>query len=132
MRAKILIIDDDDRFLEMMQDFMLDRYDVAVAEDIFDGSNLLLSEHFDLLILDVRMPVVDGIEYLRMLDTKPEFASMPILVVSGEPDLRDQVPPAPQRTYLPKPFRSDQLFDRIEQLLSLRRPQPPEAHPPHG
>ncbi len=126
MKPKILIIDDDDKFLEMMQDFILDRYDVAVAEDIFDGSNLLLGEHFDLLILDIRMPVVDGIEYLKMLDTKPEFASLPVLVVSGEPDLREKVPPAPHRTYLSKPFHADDLFKQIEQLLSLRRPQAPE------
>ncbi len=128
MRPKILIIDDDDKFLELMQDFMLDRYDVAVAEDIFDGSNLLLGERFDLLILDIRMPVVDGIEYLRMLDTKPEFAQMPILVVSGEPDLREKVTPTPNRAYLAKPFHSDQLFEQIEQLLSLRRPQAPGTH----
>ncbi len=128
MRPKILIIDDDDKFLELMQDFMLDRYDVAVAEDIFDGSNLLLGEHFDLLILDIRMPVVDGIEYLRMLDTKPEFAKMPILVVSGEPDLREKVTPSPNRAYLAKPFHADQLFGHIEQLLSLRRPQTPNNH----
>ncbi len=126
MKPKILIIDDDDKFLEMMQDFILDRYDVAVAEDIFDGSNLLLGEHFDLLILDIRMPVVDGIEYLKMLDTKPEFASLPVLVVSGEPDLREKVPAAPHRTYLAKPFHADDLFKQIEQLLSLRRPQSPE------
>ncbi len=125
MRPKILIIDDDDRFLEMMQDFMLDRYDVAVAEDIFDGSNLLLGEHFDLLILDVRMPVVDGIEYLNMLDAKPEFSRLPILVVSAESGLKDRVPPAPHRAYLAKPFQSQQLFERIDQLLSLRRPQAP-------
>ncbi len=126
MKPKVLIIDDDDKFLELMQDFMLDRYDVAVAEDIFDGSNLLLSEHFDLLILDIRMPVVDGIEYLKMLDTKPEFAKMPILVVSGEPDLHEKVAPASNRAYLAKPFHSDQLFQSIDQLLGLRRPQPPD------
>ncbi len=74
MKPKILIIDDDDKFLEMMQDFLLDDYDVAVAEDIFDGSNLLLGDRFDMLILDIRMPVVDGIEYLKMLDAKPEYA----------------------------------------------------------
>ncbi len=125
MKPKILIIDDDDKFLEMMQDFLLDQYDVAVAEDIFDGSNLLLGEHFDLLILDIRMPVVDGIEYLKMLDTKPEYANMPILVVSGEPDLAEKVVPAPNRAYLAKPFHADELYGRIDQLLSLRRPQIP-------
>ncbi len=125
MKPKILIIDDDDKFLEMMQDFLLDRYDVAVAEDIFDGSNLLLGERFDLLILDIRMPVVDGIEYLQMLNKKPEFAQMPILVVSGEANLQDKVIPAPNRAYLAKPFRSEQLYERIDQLLSLRRPQTP-------
>ncbi len=125
MKPKILIIDDDDKFLELMQDFLLDRYDVAVAEDIFDGSNLLLGESFDLLILDIRMPVVDGIEYLQMLDKKPEFAQMPILVVSGETNLENKVIAAPNRAYLAKPFHSAQLYEQIDQLLSLRRPQTP-------
>ncbi len=123
MKPKILIIDDDDKFLEMMQDFLLDQYDVAVAEDIFDGSNLLLGDRFDMLILDIRMPVVDGIEYLKMLDAKPEYAKMPILVVSGEPDLAEKVTPAYNRAYLAKPFHSDELYGKINHLLSLRRPQ---------
>ncbi len=127
MKPKILIIDDDDKFLEMMQDFLLEQYDVAVAEDIFDGSNLLLSDHFDMLILDIRMPVVDGIEYLKMLDAKPEYARMPILVVSGEPDLPEKVPNAINRAYLAKPFHADELYGKINQLLSLRRPQMPNA-----
>ncbi len=119
MKPRVLIIDDDDQFLEMMQDFLLDDYDVAVAEDIFDGSNLLLGEHFDLLILDIRMPVVDGIEYLKMLDKKPEFSNMPILVVSGEPDLAEKVASASNRAYLAKPFHAEQLYERINRLLGL-------------
>ncbi len=123
MKPKILIIDDDDKFLEMMQDFLLEQYDVAVAEDIFDGSNLLLSDHFDMLILDIRMPVVDGIEYLKMLDAKPEYAKMPILIVSGEADLAEKVTPTVNRAYLAKPFHADDLYGKINQLLSVRRPQ---------
>ncbi len=126
MKPKVLIIDDDDRFLEMMQDFLLDRYDVAVAEDIFDGSNLLLGEHFDLLILDIRMPVVDGIEYLKMLNARPELANMPILVVSGEIDLHEKVPSSPRRAYLAKPFQGDELFKQIDLLLNAGRAQPTE------
>ncbi len=127
MKPKILIIDDDDKFLEMMQDFLLDDYDVAVAEDIFDGSNLLLGDRFDMLILDIRMPVVDGIEYLKMLDAKPEYAKMPILVVSGEQDLAEKVTPSYNRAYLAKPFHADDLYRQINQLLSIRRPQVPGA-----
>lgn len=124
MKPKILIIDDDDKFLEMMQDLMLDRYDVAVAEDIFDGSNLLLGEHFDLLILDIRMPVVDGIEYLEMLNAKPEFANMPILVVSGEADLASKFTRRANRAYLGKPFTADELYGQIDALLKLRHQTP--------
>ncbi len=123
MKPKILIIDDDATFLETMQDLMLDRYDIAVAEDVVAGSDMLMSEHFDLLILDVRMPVVNGLEYMQMLDSSPQFQQLPILVVSGAPEIEQSVGSAPHRSHLAKPFHPDQLFSKVEDLLALRRPK---------
>ncbi len=121
MKQRILIVDDDPRFLEMMQDILMDAFDIAVAEDIFDASNLLLMDRYDLLLLDVRMPVVTGLEYIQMLETKSQFANLPILVVSGDPDLEQKVQPTPLRSCLEKPFERDQLFERIQQLLQVSR-----------
>ncbi len=126
MKPKILIIDDDATFLETMQDLMLDRYDIAVAEDVVAGSDMLMSEHFDMLILDVRMPVVNGLEYMQMLDRSPQFQQLPILVVSGAPEIEQSVGNAPHRSHLAKPFHPDQLFAKVEQLLALRRPKTQE------
>ena len=122
-KSKILIIDDDPTFLETMQDLLLDRFDVAVAEDVVAGSDILMSEAFDLLILDIRMPVVNGLEYIQMLDNSKQFSQLPILVISGAPELAEQISNLPHRAHLAKPFHPDQLYAAIQRLLDLRRPQ---------
>src|SRR5437867_362576 len=124
MRAKILIIDDDPTFLETMQDLLLDQFDVAVAENVVAGSDMLMSEKFELLILDVRMPFVSGLEYVQMLDQSNQFGQLPILVLSAAPDLDEQVKVSPQRAHLSKPFRAEQLFSIVQRLLASPRSTP--------
>ncbi|WP_163491388.1 response regulator, partial [Escherichia coli] len=62
-RKRILVVDDSLTVRELERKLLLGRgYDVAVAVDGMDGWNALRSEHFDLLITDIDMPRMDGIE----------------------------------------------------------------------
>ncbi len=118
MRAKILVIDDDVAFLERMQDLLLDRYDVAVAEDVLFATDLLLDHDFDLLILADELPVMTGPQFLVELSNSGRFARVPILMVSAQPHGWGQSARAPHRGFLAKPSRREQVFAAIQRLLS--------------
>jgi CheY-like chemotaxis protein len=70
-RATILFVDDDVRFLEVVRDLMLklseDTWEVLVAPDAAHGLGLIHEHKIDLLVIDVRMPVMDGLQFLALL-----------------------------------------------------------------
>ena len=81
---KILIIDDDKTFHKVMGD-KLDGlgYKVASAFDGIEGLNLAVLEKPDLVLLDIRMPKLDGLAFLKQLRAKPDAPKMPILITSN-------------------------------------------------
>ncbi len=115
-RKTILIIDDDAVFLEMMQDMLLDDYDIAVAEDALYGADLLVREHYDLVILNHQMPVMTGFEFLRLIDAAERFKQIPVLVCSGIPEASEQLVASPNRAFLRKPVRAKDLLEHVKRL----------------
>jgi response regulator RpfG family c-di-GMP phosphodiesterase len=116
MRPKVLVIDNDPTFLELMQDLLLDYYDVAVAENVLIATDLLLSDYYDLLILDQKLPVVSGLEFLRNLKVNEQFKNLPTLIISGYPHPNGSGPSIPY-TFMSKPISSEELLREIERLL---------------
>ncbi len=110
-------MDEDISCLEQMQDLLLDRYEVAVAEDTVAATDLLLTEHFDLLMLEPHLPVVNGFVYLERLAQIPQFRDLPILIFSDTPAGEAQFKLVPPRAYLAKPLQFEQLLQQIQALL---------------
>ncbi|WP_447593174.1 response regulator [Aquipseudomonas campi] len=82
-RKRVLVVDDSLTVRELERKLLLSRgYDVAVAVDGMDGWNALRSEHFDLLITDIDMPRMDGIELVTLVRRDNRLQSLPVMVVS--------------------------------------------------
>jgi len=82
-RKRILVVDDSLTVRELERKLLLQRgYDVAVAVDGMDGWNALRSEHFDLLVSDIDMPRMDGIELVTLIRRDNRLQSLPVMVVS--------------------------------------------------
>jgi DNA-binding response OmpR family regulator len=81
---KVLIIDDS-RFLRMANEraLMLAGYDVISASDGEEGLRLACEHKPDLLVLDLMLPKLSGLEVLRKLRARPETARLPVVVISG-------------------------------------------------
>lgn len=80
-RKRILVVDDSLTVRELQRKLLLNRgYDVAVAVDGMDGWNALRSEDFDLLITDIDMPRMDGIELVSLLRRDNRLQSLPVMV----------------------------------------------------
>ncbi|MBI1730786.1 response regulator [Candidatus Acetothermia bacterium] len=120
--SKLILVAEDDLHIARLVSFKLKREGFQVL-CVQDGSDVLreLSEHsFDLMLLDVMMPRVDGLEVLQRL---PEALkkSMPIIMLSAKSQDQDvlQALQLGAVDYLTKPFDPQDLVDRVRQVLEL-------------
>jgi Response regulator containing a CheY-like receiver domain and an HD-GYP domain len=84
-RARILIVDDDEGTVETYARLLrLEGYDVRTALSPEDGLRDVESNPPDLIIVDFRMPVIDGLEFMRRVRARPDHRDTPIAIVTGD------------------------------------------------
>ena len=120
-RKRVLVVDDSLTVRELERKLLLNRgFEVAVAVDGMDGWNMLRSEAFDLVVTDVDMPRMDGIELVSCIKADPRLQGLPVMVVSykdREEDRRRGLD-AGADYYLAKgSFHDDALLDAVEDLI---------------
>ncbi|MBB1594277.1 hybrid sensor histidine kinase/response regulator [Achromobacter sp. UMC46] len=120
-RKRVLVVDDSLTVRELERKLLLNRgFEVAVAVDGMDGWNMLRGEDFDLVVTDVDMPRMDGIELVSRIKGDPRLQSLPVMVVSykdREEDRRRGLD-AGADYYLAKgSFHDDALLDAVEDLI---------------
>ena len=119
MHKKILVVDDSADTREMMAKLLeLESYDVITAEDGRAGINLASEQHPDLIITDINMPNLDGIQMIGMIRENNDFGSVPILAITayGSSIAADAISAGANRA-LTKPVEFDSLIEGIRQLL---------------
>lgn len=124
--AKILIVDDEPDILEFIQ-FNLERsgFTIETAEDGLEAIRKAKEFHPDLIILDIMMPELDGVEVCRELRTMPEFSNTLIAFLTARNEDYTQIAglDVGGDDYITKPIRPRVLVSRINALL--RRKQIP-------
>ena len=118
MAARLLVVDDDRAVRESLRRALtLEGYEVDLAEDGADGLARVAGASPDAIVLDVAMPVVDGIEMCRRL--RDDGASLPILMLTARESVSDRVAglDAGADDYLVKPFALEELLARLRALL---------------
>ncbi len=121
--AHILLIDDDDQFRDMMtQMLQQDQHKLTVAKDGAEGLALINSTRFDLIITDILMPKMDGIELIAAL--KKLACKTPIIALSGgrrmiSADFNlESASLVGVSSTLAKPFTRNELRDAIKEALA--------------
>lgn len=118
--AKILVVDDDPSALKLIG-YALRRegYDVATAADGMEALTLTRHERFDLIILDIMMPGMDGYEVCRRLRANPQTATVPVLMLTARSMVKDKVSGFRSGTdeYVTKPILPQDLVNRVKALL---------------
>lgn len=119
MATKILVVDDDLETLDVITlSLELRDFDVIVAKDGRDGIAKACAERPDLIVTDIKMPHLDGIEMIKMLRARPEGAIVPIVVMTGyEMDLAKEAIQAGANRSLAKPIYPDMLHHLIKRML---------------
>ena len=83
-RKKVLIIEDDELIRRMYEQvFLFNKYDVLLAVDGVDGLDKARTQGIDMILLDIMMPSLNGLDMLRKLKAIPELAKTPVVVLTN-------------------------------------------------
>ena len=124
MPDRILVIDDETKIVDFIRrGLKYEGYEVDSAYDGLSGLAQARNEPPDLMILDIMMPGLDGLEVCRRLRAEG-WTELPILMLTAKDAVPDRVAglDAGADDYLVKPFAFDELLARIRALLRRRRP----------
>ena len=118
---RVLVVDDDDTIRELVQMALADEgYDVVSAPHGAAALDLVGQIDPDVILLDMRMPVMDGWEFARQYRERPG-PHAPIIVVTAAVDAADRAAQIGADGYLPKPFELDDLLDLVGQHTGRNR-----------
>ena len=120
-RARILVIEDEDGIREFMRQALESLYDVLLAPNGADGLAQAQREAPDLILLDLRMPGLEGLSVLSKLKANRKTSTIPVIIVSGQGDtdalLEGQR--AGAIDHIIKPFRIEDLYMVVQRQLSI-------------
>lgn len=121
---KILVIDDDPVIQKLLQvNFEIEGHEVIIASDGEQGLKFSTSMNPDIVILDIMMPRMDGLEVARKLRANPQTRNIPIILLSAKAQFLDISvgKEAGADEYITKPFDPLLLLEKVEELISSSR-----------
>ncbi|HUQ63677.1 MAG TPA: response regulator [Acidimicrobiales bacterium] len=122
--VKVLVVDDDPVILELLRlNFEMEGFEVVSACDGRAGFERAVQEAPDVVVSDIMMPNVDGLEMLQQLRADPETAQLPILLLSAKAQQTEIQKGLDMGAddYVTKPFDPLELLDRVNALLAQPR-----------
>lgn len=122
MTHKILLVDDDKGIVEVIKNVLIGQnYEVVTAFDGKDGLQKVENEDPDLIVLDIRMPSMNGYEFIRTLREKRNVAGkpmLPIIVLTAKEEMEEVFKLEGAKGYLVKPVDPILLTKKIEECLA--------------
>ena len=119
--AKVLLVDDDPVILKLLQvNFEMEGYTVSCAGDGEEGLAKARAERPDIVLLDIMMPKMDGLEVTKALKGAADTKDIPIILLSAKAQASDiqAGKDIGADDYLTKPFDPLELLERVNELLS--------------
>ena len=124
-QKKVLIVDDDKSMVDSIQRFLKREkiYDTEIAYDGFEAGQKFITHKPDLVILDIRMPRVDGYKLCSAIRNDPANKNVKILIISGliEQKDRNAIIKLGANDYLGKPFTTAELKMKLQNLFGWNR-----------
>ena len=123
-RPTVLTVDDSIVIHQMVKCALEPNYRVLVVNNAVDALSLIYHETVSVLLLDVLMPGVDGLEFCRTLRNLPQFQHLPVIMVTSQdrPFDRVQGRMAGATEYLTKPFNAEQLCNLVHKFTQNTSP----------
>ncbi len=121
-QTTILIIEDNLDMRNYIKSLLVEQYQILEATNGIDAYKGVLESPPDLIIADIMMPKMDGIELNRKLKSNPDTSSIPLIFISGKTAKQSQISGIEEGAdfYLTKPFDSKELIVSVQNLLTSR------------
>lgn len=118
---KILVVDDENIVLDSCKRVLEDRYEVITARSADAAIERMDRESMEMVLLDVKMPIRDGISLLR--EIKEKWPAVPVIVMSGyaTKDMVEEISRTQAATFLEKPFTPDELLETLTGVIEKGR-----------
>lgn len=122
MKKRILILDDKETMVKVMSHYLSSDFDCVSFDNPVKGLDWLRADEGnkpDLILLDLRMPVMRGDEFLAIIKSDDAFKTIPVIVVSAEDNSEERIRLLSQgaEDYITKPFNPMELKIRISKVL---------------
>ena len=116
----ILVVEDDEAVAELIQTILNDvpGWGATVVHDAAAARTVFRHVRIEMLVLDINLPGISGLELLALLHQDPYWCKPPIILMSADPDqagIREAIRNGSAATFLRKPFDVDQLIQEIEE-----------------
>ena len=123
--TQILVVDDEPNMLRLLKTILMDKtgYEVTTTNNPLEVSRLLQEQAYDLVVTDLKMPLVDGIDLIGIV--KNIEATMPIIVITayGTIETAEEAIQKGAYDFITKPFRKDTILITIKRALEWKRMQ---------
>jgi two-component system chemotaxis response regulator CheY len=122
-RHRILIVEDSPTMRQLLV-FALKRIqgaEIVEARDGMDGLRKVTSDHFDLALVDINMPVMDGLKLIHLIRDEESLKAMPIVVITteGADEDRERAMALGADEYLTKPVQAGKVLSVVKGLLKV-------------
>jgi DNA-binding response OmpR family regulator len=117
---KVLVVDDDVEIAQMMETVLKSRdYYVVVVHDGLRAVEKTNTEHIDLILLDVHLPLFSGLWFCNAFKNKPNTKNIPVIIISGflDEETAKKAYEVGAAAALRKPFNSQELLEVVERHL---------------
>ena len=125
MPDRILVVDDEPDMLRLLKTILMDKtgYEVTTTNNPLEVSKLLQDSQFDLVVTDLKMPLVDGIDLIGIV--KHIDTAMPIIVITayGTIETAEEAIQKGAYDFITKPFRKETILITIKRALEWKRMQ---------
>jgi two-component system, chemotaxis family, chemotaxis protein CheY len=120
---RVLIVEDSPTMRQLLV-FALRRLkdvEIVEAQDGMDGLRKVSSDHFDIALIDINMPVMDGLKLIRLMRGEDSLKSIPIVVITteGANEDRDRAIALGANEYLTKPIQANKVLSVVKSLLKV-------------
>ena len=126
MNGKRILVVDDGLTVRMFYRDILEQAGFAVVEagNGLEGFERALGDRFDLMLVDINMPKMDGYQMIRLVRDEPDLQKVPVITISSESSERDiaKAYEAGANHYMIKPVRPNQLANAARLLTGVRTP----------
>jgi ligand-binding sensor domain-containing protein/signal transduction histidine kinase/DNA-binding NarL/FixJ family response regulator len=118
----LLLIEDNEELLQLMVKLLSREYNIFIARNGKEGIDLLETEFIDLIVSDIMMPEMDGIEFCKYVKNKFEISHVPIILLTAKNREEDRIDAYDSGAdgFISKPFNLKVLYSKIKNLLKAK------------